>query len=343
MKKKSDGGGGPLSALPHPAAPAPRGPLERVPRCVPIDASGGQPDWYYPDTDPNIYLNDHCNIDCVFCSSVNEKRLHTEEEIRRLILANKHTVSFEGGEPTLSPDLVRWVRFAKDSGVRETVLCTNAAVFESRKRIEELVDAGLDVFNVNFPAHIDRLYDAITQTRGYFERRVGAVKNLIAVAGGPKVRLHVVVNKFNYKILPDYARFVREEFPGLFFVEFNMIKVLGYVKQRPFLVPSLTDMEPHLRECWTRLDRYGIRFITDGFPLCFMEGFESGSIDAWKMARAQSLYINEKARTSRCRGCSLEALCPGPRRDYVEIHGDAELRPSRRDAAALTAVLLRDG
>lgn len=332
-----------VSDAPQPGSGSRRGPHEHVARCVPIDETGGKPDWYYPNTDPNIYLNTHCNIDCVFCSSVNENRLNSDDDIRRLILANKHTISFEGGEPTLSKDLPRWVRFAKDNGVRETVLCTNAAVFEKRERIEELVDAGLDVFNVNFPAHIDRLYDAITGTKGYFDRRVTAVKNLIEVAGGPKVRLHIVVNKFNYMILPDYARFVREEFPGIFFVEFNMIKVLGYVKQRHFLVPTLTEMEPHLLEAWKRLRRYGIRFMTDGFPLCYMPDFESDSIDAWKLARKDSRYINEKSQTPNCAGCSLAALCPGPRRDYVELHGDGELRPSRKDAGVLTKRLLQDG
>ncbi|NNN04455.1 MAG: radical SAM protein [Elusimicrobia bacterium] len=320
-----------------------RGPLEHVERCVPLDESGGKPDWYYPETDPNIYLNTHCNIDCVFCSSVNEYRLTSDDDIRRLILANKHTISFEGGEPTLSKDLPKWVRFAKENGVRETVLCTNAAVFENTDRIEELVTAGLDVFNVNFPAHIDRLYDAITQTRGYFHRRVKAVKNLIETAGGAKVRLHVVVNKFNYKIMPDYARFVREEFPGIFFVEFNIVKVLGYVKQRKFLVPTLTDMEPYLLESWARLRRCGIRFMTDGFPLCATPGFEEDSIDAWKLARLERRYINEKAQTPRCTGCTLVELCPGPRRDYVLLHGDGELRPSRKSADALRRRLLRDG
>lgn len=323
--------------------PAPRGPLTQVPRCVPLEGSGGGSDWYYPDSDPNVYLNDRCNIDCVFCSSVGEQRLHGDDEIRRLILANKHTVSFEGGEPTLSKDLARWVRFAKDSGVRETVLCTNAAVFERRERIQELLDAGLDVFNVNFPAHVARLYDAITQTRGYFSRRVKAVKNLVAVAGGARVRLHVVVNKFNYAIMPDYARFVREEFPGIFFVEFNMVKVLGYVKSRPFLVPALSDVEPFLLEAWSRLRRARVRFMTDGFPLCFTPGFEADSIDAWKLARGVGLYVNEKARTARCAGCSLAELCPGPRRDYVALRGDAELRPSRLAAGPLRERLLRDG
>lgn len=320
-----------------------RGPLERVPRCVPLEDGHPGSDWYYPDTDPNIYLNNHCNIDCVFCSSVNEERLHSDEEIRRLILANRHTISFEGGEPTLSKDLPRWIRFAKDNGVRETVLCTNGAVFESRERIQELVNAGLDVFNINFPAHIDGLYDAITQTRGYFDRRVQAIRNVIETAGGRRTRLHMVVNKFNYKILPGYARFVAANFPTLFFVEYNIVKVLGYVKGRTFLVSTLTDMEPYLLESWDILDRAGIRFMTDGFPLCFMPGHEKDSTDAWKLARGVTRYTNEKVRTARCAPCTLAALCPGPRRDYLELHGDAELRPSSKDAAKLKALLLKDG
>ena len=320
-----------------------RGPEQRVRRCVTLDPATPVSEWYYPDTDPNIYLNDHCNIDCVFCSSVNEDRLHTDAEIRRLIELNKHTISFEGGEPTLSKDLPKWIRFAKDSGVRETVLCTNGAVFEKPERVQELVDAGLDVFNINFPAHIDRLYDAITQTKGYFDRRVGAIRNVIELAGGRRTRLHMVVNKFNYQTLPGYADFVIRRFPELFFVEFNMVKVLGYVKQRTFLVPRYPDMEPFLLEAWRRLRAAGIRFMTDGFPLCFHGGFEEDSIDAWKLARGEQKYINEKTRTARCAPCSLSSLCPGPRRDYLELYGDAELRPSAKAPEPLRLRLLRDG
>lgn len=326
-----------------PDSAARRGPRQRVERCVPLDEKGFESEWYYPDMDPNIYLNDHCNIDCVFCSSVNEDRLHTDEEIKARIDANKHTISFEGGEPTLSKDLVKWVRYAKETGVRETVLCTNGGVFELKERVAELVDAGLDVFNINFPAHIDRLYDAITQTQGYFDRRVQAVRNVIEVAGGRRTRLHMVVNKFNYKILPDYARFVAKEFPSIFFVEYNIIKVLGYVKGRTFLVPKLSEMEPYLLESWDILTRHGIRFMTDGFPLCYMRGHEKDSTDAWKLARGETRYTNEKARTPRCEPCTLKDLCPGPRRDYAELHGDAELRPSALDPAPLKARLLQDG
>ncbi len=276
----------------------------------------------------SIFLTNSCNQNCIFCSRLVQK---IPEPIKDTILSQKDTLSIEGGEPVLSKDLLRWVNFARENGTRNIILCTNGTGLQNRKFVRNLSDAGVTLFNVNFPTHIEKLFNVLTRTKGFLKQRVAAIKNILDVAGGDRVRLTFVINKLNYLTMPQYARFVKAEFPGLFQIELNLIKVFGCVRSRKFLVPSLTDIEQFLCSISEFCKNNKIKLIVDGIPLCFMEGFESDSIDAYKLVTGKHTYLEEKARPKKCKNCSLSFVCAGPRKDYVRIYGNKELRPSRKD------------
>ncbi|MFA5139169.1 MAG: radical SAM protein [Elusimicrobiota bacterium] len=277
--------------------------------------------------EPNVFLTDRCNQRCLFCSTSGEDRVQRAEEIEACILANRRTISLEGGEPALSRDLLKWIRFARGSGTKDIILCTNGAALGSERSTRRLLDAGVTLFNVNFPSHIERVFDLLTQTRGLFRSRVAGMRRLVRLAGGERVRLTLVVNRLNCDALEGYARFVRREFPGVFYIAMNWIKVKGRVKDRPYLVPRLSRVRPRLAEALDYCRRSAIRCLVDGVPLCLLEGYEEHSIDFDKLRRGDRTYLGEKAHARACRGCSLRGVCAGPRRDYLEMFGDGELRP----------------
>ena len=241
------------------------------------------------------------------------------------------------GEPTLSRDLEKWVRRARDQGKADIILCTNGVRLSDADYVKRLCESGITLFNVNLPAHEERLFDLLTRTRGQFHARLAALGTLISIAGGKKVRLNLVVNSLNSLVIPLYARFVKETFPEIFYIEFNLIKVLGYVHRRPYLVPRLRDVAPRLSQAMDYMTRVNMKFIADGFPLCVMDGYEYAAIDAVKRYCGDGLYMEEKAKTSRCAECSLAAICAGPRVDYVQLYGDEELTPSRKDPRPIIA------
>lgn len=282
------------------------------------------------ELEPNVFLTDRCNQDCLFCSSVGEDRAQTPREISRCLAACEGSVSIEGGEPTLSKDLASVVRRSRKRGIRDIILCTNASALRGRRRVEELLAAGVTLFNINFPSHREKLFDLLTQTRGRFRGRVRVIRDLVRLAGGRRIRLTCVVNRLNFSTLPGYARFAHKNFPGTLYLEFNLVKVKGRVRERTYLVPRLKEVAPHLAETAAFMEERGARFIMDGFPLCAMRGFEHASIDVYKLTHGDELYLEEKGRTRRCAGCSLRRICAGPRRDYVALYGDAELKPSRK-------------
>lgn len=280
---------------------------------------------------PNIFLGSRCNHDCLFCSEGLVDKTQSPEEIRAVIERARDVLSIEGGEPTLSKDLEKWVRFAREKGVRDIILCTNGARFSDEAYVKRLCDAGITLFNVNFPAHEERLFNVLTRTSGQFLKRLAALRALVAAAGGKRVRFNLVVNRLNSLVIAQYVHFVREHFPEIFYIEFNLVKVFGYVERRPYLVPRLKDAVPYLTRAMSSMARAKMKFITDGFPLCHLEGYEDAAIDVYKRLFNDPLYMGEKTKTPRCAGCSLDGICAGPRKDYVALYGDGELRPSRKD------------
>lgn len=287
---------------------------------------------------PIICLTDSCNQRCLFCSRPGAKLRYSPARIRRVLAAFKDTVCFEGGEPTLAPDVLKWARAAARAGVRDRVLVTNGFGLEDPAAVRAYLAAGITMFNVNLPAHTAPLFDRLTRTRANFPRRKAAVKNLIKLAGPRAVRVTLVLNTVILPHLAAYARFILKEFPGLFYLELNFPKLTGGCAERPELVPTLTAAEGPLRRAFGLLERGGLNFLCDSVPLCFMKDFERHSIDAHMLARGEERhYFSEKERTPRCAKCSLAAVCSGPRKDYVCRFGDSELRPRRR--AALPAGL----
>lgn len=289
---------------------------------------------------PIICLTDSCNQRCVFCSRPGAKLRYSPARIRKVLAAFKDTVCFEGGEPTLAPDALKWVRAAARAGVRDRVLVTNGFGLEDPATVKAYLAAGVTMFNVNLPAHTAGLFDRLTRTRANFPRRVAAVRNLIKLAGPRAVRVTLVLNSVILPHLAAYARFITREFPGLFYLELNFPKLTGGCAERPELVPTLAAAEKPLLGAFRLLEKAGLNFLCDSVPLCYMRGFERHSIDAHMLARGEDRhYFGEKARTARCAKCSLAAVCSGPRRDYAERFGDTELRPQKRPPAAVLPAL----
>jgi len=285
--------------------------------------------------DSVICLTDLCNYRCIFCSRWGTHCANTPAAVKKTIKLFPDDVCFEGGEPMLAPDLEKWVAFAKAEQVKDIILVTNGFGLGKPAVVEKMLKAGVTMFNVNFPAHDQKLFGLLTQRKGNFKKTVRTVKNLIKTAGPGKVRLTLVANSIIIKYIKDYGKFLVKNFPGISYLEINMVKVLGAVKKRKWLVPRLTELKPYLLEAFYLLEQKKVCFITDGFPLCIMEGFEDHAIDTRFLINYGRPATQEKRHAGPCRLCTLNKICPGPRRDYLRIYGFSELKPSVKDPAAI--------
>lgn len=279
-----------------------------------------------------IHLTLKCNLKCVFCSNDRQRSLELDRYNRCLEKIRKNPpekVTIEGGEPTLEKRLPAFLEKLKGLGAREIILTTNGVLFSNKDFARSMLKTGIDLFNINFSSCRASTSEALTGDKKALQRKLKGINNLIKLGAQDKLRLTFVINTLNYKELPHYIEFVHREFPGIFYAAFNMIKVMGAVKKRTYLVPRLTDIKPHLLKALRLSKKYGIKVITDGIPLCFMPGFCDAAIDTHKKLVLGHENIHQKYMPASCAACGSRAKCGGLRKDYAELYGERELNASK--------------
>ena len=244
---------------------------------------------------------------------------------------------FEGGEPLLSNELESWIKEAKAAGVPNIIVLTNGFLL-TEERLKSLYAAGTGHFHFNFPSHRPEVHEALMLMPNMYERQIEAIKRTSELSDEAAV-LVCVINSLNYRHLPDYVRFVKENFPGIYYIEFNFIKVMGSVKDKHYLVPKLSDVAPYLLEALSLAKEYCIGCLLDHIPLCFIDGWEMYTYDVPHIMRGNRTYLGEKNHVKSCLDCSLAIICAGPRKDYVSIHGEDEFKPSSKDIAEIVSIL----
>lgn len=287
--------------------------------------------------EPNIVITEKCNGNCIYCLARGEKRLMSAEKIREVINAGFGTLMFEGGEPLLCADLEDWIRLSVRSGVSNIIVLTNGLLL-TEERLKSLWEAGARHFHFNFPVHTKKEHEFLTSIPNMLERQTAAIKRASELSKEAAV-LVCVVNSVNYKLLPDYVQYVSDNFPRIYYVEFNFIKVMGGVKDKHFLVPRLSDAAEYLDKALSLAKKLGIACLIDGFPLCFIPGWEAYTYDVHHLMRGDKTYLDEKASIEVCRKCSLSLICAGPRKDYVLIHGYCDFKASKASPESITSVL----
>ena len=87
------------------------------------------------------------------------------------------------------------------------------------------------------------------------------------------------------------------------------------------------------------------KVMFSGFPLCAVPSYERACVELWdvlyfsnlyldshrfKDSRTQSEVVNQEFyKYKECKGCSLNPICLGVRRDYQRVNPDFNLKLSR--------------
>ncbi len=291
--------------------------------------------------DSELSITAKCNQNCIYCAVYGESA-DSKAELLAGLSAGHKTISILGGEPLLSKDLDIWVKRAKKSGADEIILLTNGILLDEQ-RIKKLLKNGVTHFQINFPAHIEKIHDIITGTKNLFPGKLKIIKNAIKLYAN-KITLNCVLNSINYKILPQYISFVSKEFPTVFSVNIIFIMVHGAVKKRKYLVPKFSDAVPYVKKALERAKKLHIPVIIDQFPLCVLDGYEEYSLDVEKMLKnkGKATYY-EHIKIQSCLSCSLNNICAGLRKDYLKIFGDKEFFASKKNPLIIIEKIEKKG
>jgi MoaA/NifB/PqqE/SkfB family radical SAM enzyme len=273
-----------------------------------------------------VRLTFDCNNHCVFCLDTlsHDGNMRDANEVKAQILdgARKgaQRLILSGGEPTMHPRYVDFIRLGKLAGYRKIQTVTNGRMFSYAPFLKRCLDAGLDEITFSLHGPNARIHDALVGVKGAFEQEVQGLR-LAMEDGRPIINIDIVLNRGNVKHVPDML----EMFINMGVREYDLLHVIpfgnAYREGREVLFYDLEAMRPYLIKAFDYSKRPDVHIWLNRFPVQHLEGYESLIQDPYKLndevkgrkeeyerllTRGVDLDCREPAR---CRLCYLERVC----------------------------------
>lgn len=286
-----------------------------------------------------LALDDRCNLRCIGCFSCEGRgaSLTTQRAAEWLKWGRARGATrlwLGGGEPLLRPDVIGLTRAARALGYREVHVQTNGVRLAYAEVVRALVAAGVTHVRLNLKSHDAAVHDGATSVEGSHALLDAALANLagaqVALAGD------VLLTTETTPALPETVAWYADR--GV--PTFSLWLLSAADSRDPKVaaaVPSLTDVARALDAAAAVADARGVVLESLHTPPCTLSPAQRAR---FKPASAWGLVVVDAsgapfslaaspfeggAYVDACRDCTLRATCPGPRADYLAIHGAAEL------------------
>lgn len=292
-----------------------------------------------------------CNDACLHCvvddfrdalrskSQAQDKTLaDIKAEMENARARGNHLV-VTGGEPTIRPDFVEIIRYARELDYTVNVQ-TNGRRLSDPKLADALTQFDQVSYCIALHGPCADIHDTITQRPGSFAETVQGFHNLYQ-RGLPYTN-KIVLSRLNYQVLPELCEFII----ALPATAVNIAFPHAQGRARKLwdqVVPRYDEVAPYVHRALNILIRAGLDASTESMPFCLMEGYEhcvaemyqqlndytelnqygsEGGIQDWSVVRRQI-----KSKFQQCLYCRFNAVCEGPWNEYPHMIGNAEFRP----------------
>lgn len=293
-----------------------------------------------PEEERIIRVNFQCNQACRFCFVSTHLPTAAETTIREAIVdAGRRgaRITISGGEPTLNPKLIEYIRLAREHSHGPVELQSNAMRFSDAAFAREVISAGVDEVFVSLHGSSAEISDAVTEAPGTFVKTVAGLDNLgrLDVVLG----LNFVMCERNYRDLPSYIDFVHGRWPEAMLSLSFVAASSDVVPMDRDLIPRYADVLPYLREALRRAGDLGL-WVSPldsmcGLPLCLWPSSLDEPLSREDIPKG--FDGGEFIKTEACRSCMAHTKCYGLRRRYAELYGTAELHPLSDAVSAFAA------
>ncbi len=273
-----------------------------------------------------VRLTFDCNNHCVFCLDTlsHDGQMRDPDDVKRQILdgARKGATRLilSGGEPTMHPRYVDFIRLGRLARYAKIQTVTNGRMFAYPPFLAKCLDAGLDEITFSIHGPNARIHDALVGVKGAFEQEVQGLRNALD-DGRPIVNIDVVINRANVR----HLRELLEKFIAMGVREYDLLHVIpfgnAFREGRDTLFYDLEAMRPHLLEAFAFSKRPDVHIWLNRFPIQHLEGYEHLIQDPYKLndevkgrreeyhrllTEGTDLDCREPAR---CNLCYLQRVC----------------------------------
>lgn len=265
-----------------------------------------------------------CNNHCTFCAVGTRTQIdgHPTRQREHLIKYREqgvHLVDFDGGEPTLNPELIPLIRDARRMGYTRINVTTNGRLCAYEDYAAKLVNSGLTtlLFSVHGPdpkSHAQQVGVAEA-----FEQTTEGIRNCVRLRPpGVELGMNITVTKGNHTKIGELAQLAWDL--GLRWMNIQFLTPFG--RATSWVAPDTqkaADLATSVMDEWEGR----IRFQVINLPFCFMpEHTELMQGDLGKLSRHMVFVNNESVnlgeylaerRTKKdiCASCPHACFCGG--------------------------------
>lgn len=279
-----------------------------------------------------VRLTFDCNDHCIFCldSDAHNGEVRDREDVKRQILEGRRAgatrLILSGGEPTIHPSYVDFVRLGRQAGYSKIQTVTNGRMFSYGDFLERCLREGLSEITFSIHGPNAKVHDALVGTKGAWEQEMEGLRRALAfrdasAAALPVVNVDIVVNRGNVRHLPEMLRL----FYGMGVKEFDLLQVVpfgrAFTDGRDTLFYDLAEMRPFIQEALAFSKKPDVHVWMNRFPPQHLEGYEHLIQDPYKLNDEVRGRKEEYARLldegvwldcrepARCKYCYLQRLC----------------------------------
>lgn len=275
-----------------------------------------------------LYLTDKCNNNCIICPLERDKdfslhRLSVKEIKKRIDAIPKKTshINISGGEPTiLKDDFFKILEHCREAlpSTRISIL-TNARMFYYKvfaSKLRRICPKNIEIVAA-LHSFDEKTHNLIAGSEG-FKQTIRGIKNMLDL--GLEVEIRVVINKFNYKQLPQISEFISQNFQSADRVCFLYMELTGRARENleKSYIPYQKIM-PYLERAGDILEKCHIHFRLYHFPLCVLKR------KMWNFVW-DSITEYKKAEMKTCRECIMKGNCCRVFQSYTDIIGEGEFK-----------------
>lgn len=290
----------------------------------------------------DIKLGYSCNNNCRHCVVADRRQLGDKSflQLKEDLLQAKENgvneVTLTGGEPTIRPDILEIIKFAKFLNFDLIQLQTNGRMFYYKDFTKKMIEAGANEFVVAIHGHTKELQDYITRSPRSFEQTVQGIKNL--KEWNAYVYSNTVISKFNYRLLFELTEFLIKL--GVDHIQFVFPHPRGNAyRYYEDVIPSISETAPFVHKAIDFAKENNIFVTVEAIPFCLMQGYEKHILEPYlpsielRDLNRFSPRFEEIRRTMgkikgpQCRWCRYNLTCEGVWREYGERNGFDELKP----------------
>lgn len=236
-----------------------------------------------------------CNNRCTFCATGTRTQFDGNYERQRELLVKYRKLGvtlldFDGGEPTLNPNLLRLVAFAKRIGYERVNVTTNARMASYGDYAEKLVNSGVTSLLTSIHGPDAQTHAQNVGVAEAFEQTCEGVRNFVRLA--PKhveLGANITITKSNHKKLDAVAALIYDL--GLRW--FNIQFLTPFGRATNSVCPDTTiAAEEAMRVIDKWKDR--IKFQVINLPFCYMPGYEEFLMGDMLKLERHMLFVNNE-------------------------------------------------